>query len=192
MRRVIYSVAMSLDGFIAGPRGEYDWIPHEPAIDWGAFMARFDTVLMGRRSYEAAAGGGMLPAMPTYVFSRTLRPEDHPRVTVVGADVDQTLADLRGRPGKEIWLFGGGALFRGLLERGQVDVVEVGLVPVLLGRGVPFLPGLDQRAVLRLTESRRYPSGIMGLTYDVVIDRPRPLPNGGNGGPPPSPNGGNG
>ena len=53
MRRIRYSVAMSLDGFIAGPQGEYDWIPNEPEIDWGAFMARFDTVLMGRRSYEA-------------------------------------------------------------------------------------------------------------------------------------------
>ena len=60
MRRIRYSVAMSLDGFIAGPQGEYDWIPNEPEIDWGAFMARFDTMLMGRRSYEAAlaAPGG--------------------------------------------------------------------------------------------------------------------------------------
>jgi hypothetical protein len=68
MRRVRYSVAMSLDGFIAGPQGEYDWIPNEPAIDWGTFMTRFDTVLMGRRSYEAtlaASGGSALPAMTT-------------------------------------------------------------------------------------------------------------------------------
>jgi dihydrofolate reductase len=173
MRRIRYSVAMSLDGFIAGPQGEYDWIPNEPEIDWSAFMARFDTVLMGRRTYQAALAapsGSVLPAMPTYVFSRTLRPEDHPEVTIVGANLDQTIEDLRGGSGKDIWLFGGGELFRSLLERRYVDVVEVGLVPVLLGRGIPFLPGLDRKAELRLTDMRRYPTGIMLLAYEVVRD----------------------
>jgi dihydrofolate reductase len=174
MRRIRYSVAMSLDGFIAGPQGEYDWIPNEPEIDWAAFMARFDTVLMGRRSYEAALaapGGSTLPAMPTYVFSRTLRPEDHPDVTIVGTDLEPTIEKLRRRDGgKDIWLFGGGELFRSLLERGYVDVVEVGLVPVLLGRGVPFLPGLSTRAQLRLTDTRHYPTGILLLTYEIARD----------------------
>jgi dihydrofolate reductase len=173
MRRIRYSVAMSLDGFIAGPQGEYDWIPNEPEIDWGAFMARFDTVLMGRRSYEAALGapgGSALPGMATYVFSRTLRPEDHPGVTIVGTELGPTIEDLRRRGGKEIWLFGGGDLFRSLLERGYVDLVEVGLVPVLLGRGVPFLAGLATRLALRLTGTRRYPSGILLLTYEIARD----------------------
>jgi dihydrofolate reductase len=173
MRRIRYSVAMSLDGFIAGLQGEYDWIPNEPEIEWGAFMARFDTMLMGRRSYEAALaapGGNALPDMATYVFSLTLRPEDHPRVTIVGANLDQTIEDLRGGSGKEIWLFGGGQLFRSLLERGYVDVVEVGLVPILLGRGIPFLPGLSTRAALRLTDTQRYPTGILLLTYEIARD----------------------
>jgi dihydrofolate reductase len=164
---------MSLDGFIAGPEGEYDWIPNESEIDWAAFMARFDTVLMGRRSYEAALAapsGSVLPGMSTYVFSRTLRPADHPDVTIVGTDLERTIEDLRGRSGKDIWLFGGGELFRSLLERGHVDVVEVGLVPVLLGQGVPFLPGLGTRTALRLTDTRRYPTGIMLLTYEIARD----------------------
>jgi dihydrofolate reductase len=169
-RRIRYSVAMSLDGFIAGPQGEYDWIPDEPGIDWDAFMGRFDTVLMGRRSYEAAVetGGYGLPKMNNYVFSRTLRPQDHPDVTVVSDRMDEVIAELRQAPGKEIWLFGGGDLFRSLLARGHVDLLEVGLVPILLGVGLPFLPTPASRACLRLAEHRLYStSGIMMLTYEV-------------------------
>lgn len=168
MRRVWYSVAMSLDGCIAGPNGEYDWIPDEPEMDWGAFLARFDTVLMGRRSYQAALqspGGGAMPGMATYVVSSTLRADAHPDVTILHEGLEARLADLRAAPGKEIWLFGGGVLFRSLLERGLVDVVEIGLVPVLLGGGIPFLPGLDGLHRLALMETRRYPTGIMLLTY---------------------------
>ena len=171
MRHICYSVAMSLDGFIGGPDGEYDWIPTEPEIDWGAFMGRFDTVLMGRRSYEASLtspGGGAMPGIQTYVFSSTLRQEDHPGVTIVNEKAKATLAKLRQSPGKEIWLFGGGELFRSLLELGEVDRIEVGLVPALLGKGIPFLPGLDHIRRLRLIKSHSYPTGIMMLTYEVV------------------------
>ena len=171
MRRIVYSAAMSLDGFIAGPDGEYDWIPHEPDIDWGAFMARFDTVLMGRRSYEAAlaAPGGALPELETFVFSRTLRARDHPEVTVVSDDVDAVIAELRRASGTDIWLFGGGDLFRGLLARGHVDRIEVGLVPVLLGGGIPLLPHPAATVPLRLVDQHTYPTtGIVLLTYEVV------------------------
>src|SRR5579884_2871162 len=106
-RRVRYAVAMSLDGFIAGPSGEYDWIIQDPEIDFKAICSRFDTMVMGRRTFEvvkAAGGDGSWPGMQVFVFSRTLRPEDHPSVMIVD-DPEGVMARLRSQPGKDIWLF---------------------------------------------------------------------------------------
>lgn len=169
MRRIRYGVAASLDGYIAGPNDEFDWIPMDPDIDFGALMAELDTFLMGRRTYEVLAGTGAA-GMPgeVFVFSRTLRPEDHPGVTIVGDAVDDRLDELRARPGKDISLFGGGNLFRSLLELGQVDTVEVAVLPVLLGGGIPLLPSPAARRALTLTEHRVYEkTGTVLLRYAV-------------------------
>src|SRR5262249_13421598 len=121
MRRVRYSVASSLDGYVADQEGGYDWIVKEPAIDFAAFYKTIDTVLMGRKTFEVALHqgpkGGM-PGMRVYVFSRTLRAQDYPDVTVVADDAAATVAALRAEDGKDIWLMGGGVLFRSLLGAG--------------------------------------------------------------------------
>lgn len=103
-----------------------------------------------------------------HVFSRTLRPDEHPDVTLVREDAAGVVAALRAEPGDgEIWLFGGGELFGSLLAAGQVDSVEVTVVPVLLGGGVPLLPPGAPRTTLALRGTRTYPSGMVGLTYAV-------------------------
>jgi len=172
MRPVRYNVAATLDGYIAGPNGEFDWIPDDPTVDFAGLFAKIDTVLVGRRTYEAALQMGGSPwgkKMRVYVFSRTLRPEDHPRVTVVRDDAAAVVAALRAEEGDgEIWLFGGGDLFRGLLAAGQVDSVEVTIVPILLGGGLPLLPPGGPRAPLTLVKAHTYPSGMVGLTYTVA------------------------
>jgi dihydrofolate reductase len=172
MRRVRYVVAASLDGYIAGPRGEFDWIPEDPAVDFAAIFARVDTVLMGRGTYELTLrfpGPAWAPRTRLYVFSTTLRPEDHPRVTVVARDAGAAVAALRAEAGEgEIWLMGGGRLFQSLLAAGQVDTVEVTVVPILLGGGIPLLPPGAPRTRLRLTGTRGYPSGKVTLNYEVV------------------------
>ncbi len=169
MRRIRYQVAASLDGYIAGPNGEVDWIVTDPAIDFGELFSQFDTALMGRRTYEVVlnSGYGLPPGMKTVVVSRTLKPVEHPRVRVVAEKLEETVAALRDEPGKDIWLFGGGSLFRSLAEAGFVDSVEIAIVPILLGGGIPLLPPTTGRIKLALTSHKVYRAGIVALNYDV-------------------------
>jgi dihydrofolate reductase len=170
MRQVVYSVAMSLDGYIAGPASESDWIVIDPEIDFDAMFARFDVILMGRRTYEATRTyqGGSMPGIESYVFSRTLRQADCRGVTVSDNPL-QTVSALKKQSGKDIWLFGGGVLFGSLLELGLVDRVSVAIIPVLLGGGVPLLPDAQSRAKLRLVEHQLYAkTGTVSLEYAVT------------------------
>jgi dihydrofolate reductase len=107
------------------------------------------------------------PGVKTYVFSRTLRQEDYPNVTIVRDHVEETVSALRKESGKDIWLFGGGVFFRSLLDAGLVDTVEVGIMPILLGQGIQLLPSPAKQAKLKLTGHKVYKSGIVALEYSI-------------------------
>ena len=169
-RRVRYHVAVSLDGFIAGPNGEYDWIVMDPAIDFAALYEEFDTAIMGRKTYEvmtAQGGYGAMPGIEVVVFSRTLRPTTHKGVRIVNEDPRHVVPVLKAKPGRDIWVFGGGELFGVLLSAGLVDTVEVAVVPVLLGSGIPLLPpGATTKLIL--SDYKVLPaSGIVALSYQI-------------------------
>ncbi|HXU19487.1 MAG TPA: dihydrofolate reductase family protein [Verrucomicrobiae bacterium] len=168
MRRLRYHVAMSLDGFIAGPKGEYDWIVMDPTIDFTAFYSQFDTALMGRRTFELAltGPGAIMPGIQTIVCSRTLRGSDHQGVTIVSEATD-AVSTLKSKPGKDIWLFGGGTLFRGLLDAGLVDTIEVAVTPIMLSQGLSLLPAGRRSPPLELVDCKSKPNGIITLSYQV-------------------------
>jgi dihydrofolate reductase len=175
MREVLYRVATSVDGYIAGPHGELDWIVHDPSVDFSKIYESVDTVLLGRRTYELTRQPGAPPwpqGWRIYVFSRTLPQQDHPGVTLVSADAGARVAALRAAPGREIWLFGGGSLFRSLLEAKQVDLVEVLVMPVLLGGGIPLLEAGSPLTGLALEHVEKYGSGMVGLRYRVPVAAP--------------------
>lgn len=167
MRQIHYCVAMSLDGYIAGPNDEYDWILMDPDIDFESYMGRFDTYVMGRKTFEIA-GGGPSSGNKTIVVSKTLKNGDYPDITIIRDDLENAIKELCKQPGKNIWLFGGGKLFGSLLDLGLVDVVDVSIIPILLGSGVPFLQPGSERARLRLLKSRVYEkTGTVALEYAV-------------------------
>jgi dihydrofolate reductase len=189
VRELRYSVASSLDGYIAGPNGEFDWIIIDPEIDFAAIYATFGGIVMGRRSYDvfASAGGAMGPSLPTYVYSRTPPEGERDGVTFARDAVSHVRALKAAGDGKPLWLWGGGDLFRQLAQAGLVDGVDVAIIPVVLGGGLPLMAAPGPRLRLHLRSHRLYATtGTLALEYDVSHEQQpqtaAPEPSGGSRG----------
>jgi len=171
MRSLRYSVAASLDGYIAGPNGEFDWIVIDPEIDFEAMYAGFSGLVMGRRSYDVFAGTGGAPnsAMPAYVYSRTLPEGQRDGVTIVRDAVPHVRSLKESGSGKPLWLWGGGEFCREMAAAGLVDGVDVAIIPVILGGGLPMMATPGPKLNLKLKTHRLYAkTGTLLLEYDVV------------------------
>jgi dihydrofolate reductase len=172
MRKVTFGVANSLDNFIARDDHSVDWLLWSE--DVAAFVQEFwksvDTVLMGRKTYEAGArlGTTSYPGVANYVFSRTMQEAPDPAVQVIATDVVAFVRELKEQDGGDICVMGGGALANALFEADLIDEVGVNVHPVLLGSGVPLFSRMSRQIDLRLTECRQMKGGCVLLRYAVV------------------------
>ena len=176
MRKVVYYVAISLDGFIAGVDDDISGFVHQNELveKYQSDLKGFDTVIMGRRTYEFGYKFGLEPGHPAYphmrhyLFSKTLHFENHHRqITVCDLDLD-IVKGLRKEVGTDIYLCGGGRFAGWLLNQQMIDVLKIKLNPFLMGRGIPLFSEVRKQHALRLTQSETFPDGFFIKTYDIV------------------------
>lgn len=177
MRKIILDLAISLDGFIEGPKGEIDWCVMDEDMDFNGFLSRIDTIFYGRVSYEA--WGNYLPARDAspdehafwksihakkkYVFSRTLTEDG--KATLIQKDISESVKAIKLQAGKDIWLYGGASLIHTFIEHKLIDQYQLSVHPVVLGRGKPLFKHLQERLELKLISSRTFQSGVVQLIY---------------------------
>lgn len=151
MRKVILGMAVSLDGFIEGPKGEYDWCPPPSKTEMDDFMNKIDTILMGRKSFELM-GNNAFPGKRVYVFSNSLKKVEGENTFLMNGDIIVKMKELKSQEGKDIWLFGGASLTTTFLNEQLIDEMWLGLVPVVLGAGKPLFQNINQRKHFTIKE----------------------------------------
>jgi dihydrofolate reductase len=172
---VVLGLGISLDGYIARRDGSVDFLFMPKDYPMAAFLASIDTAIMGRKTYTVALemGGAFSDGMTTYVFSRSEPAGDAKGVVFVNQSPAAFVRELRKRPGKDIWLMGGGELAREFLKADLVDELYIGIVPILLGEGIPLFPsGFPQRD-FTLVENKTFSRGLIALKYKRVRAKSR-------------------
>lgn len=169
MRKVILQLAVSLDGFIEGPKGEFDWCFTDADYGMTEFSKRIDAIFMGRKTYELilTMGSATPPGFPPikeFVFSSLLDKVEGDRVLIKG-DLASEVRKIKNEPGKDIWLYGGSSLTTSFIEHGLVDEMALAVHPILLGAGKPLFQHITHRIPLQLISSEAYPSGLVMLSY---------------------------
>ena len=177
MRKIILGLGISLDGYIARPNGAVDFLFMPKDYSMAPFFATIDTAIMGRKTLDAALrmGSGSFGgrSMATYVFSHSQPPGERNGLIFINQSPATFIRQLRKRPGKNIWLMGGGELARDFLKADLVDELYLGIVPVLLGEGIPLFPsGFPQRN-FTLVENKTYSRGMIALKYQRARAKPK-------------------
>ncbi|MGB3501287.1 MAG: dihydrofolate reductase family protein [Mesorhizobium sp.] len=169
MQELIYMFAMSLDGFIARPNGSFDWLENFPAdadYDFDAFLNSIDGIVMGRGSYEAAKDRWEYSRWPTAIATSRAIDDLPDNAEAVAGTPDDLIASLRRRGANgRIWMFGGGDLARRFFDAGLLTTVEIGLIPVILGTGIPAFGGEQPDRWLKLDFARPLANGSVHLRY---------------------------
>jgi dihydrofolate reductase len=166
MRKLVAGFASSVDGYMEGPNGEYDWILMDKEMDFAEQAKRYDAYFLGRKSYEKIAGMSSkpTPGITHYVFSNTLT-QVRPPFSLISGDVKAAVERIKRQEGKDIALFGGASLLASLLDLGLVDEIIISVIPVLLGQGKPMVSLLQDKIWLTLLSSRTYANGTVQVHY---------------------------
>lgn len=149
MKKVILGVAVSLDGFIEGPNGEYDWCPPPSQTEMNEFLDGIDSIFFGRKSFELV-GQSAFPGKASYIFSNSLKKVEGDDVHLIGGDFVSEVKKIKSNPGKNVWLFGGASLTTSFINNNLVDEMWLGLVPIVLGGGKPLFENINQRIYFKL------------------------------------------
>ena len=168
MRNVVLGVGISLDGYIARPDGAVDFLFMPKDYSLAPFFSTIDTAVAGRKTFDVAlkmGGGSFVSPMPTYILSRSQPPGKRSGVEFVNEEPGSLIARLRKSRGKNIWMMGGGELARDFLKVDLIDALYLGIVPTVLGEGIPLFPtGFPQRD-FKLVENQSYSKGLIALSY---------------------------
>jgi len=180
MKKLILDVAVSVDGLIAGPNGEYDWCFSDQDYGLTDFLNSVDAVFYGRKSYELF--GIQIPdtvntdtekefwelvlSKKKYVFSRTLKTVDND-TTLISENIEEEVNKIKEQPGKDIWLYGGASLVTTFINLGLVDEFRLAVHPIILGVGKPLFIDIEKRIGLELIDSKVYSSGLVLLRHKL-------------------------
>jgi dihydrofolate reductase len=169
--QVILYIAASLDGYIAGPNGEIDWLSlvDREGEDYGYndFYESVDAIISGSKTYELASSFSEwpYPNKPTFVFTRRRLKSERDDVFFLSDEVDQTMKKIEAQGYGRVWLLGGGQLVRSFLQHGLIDEYIISIIPTILGGGIPLFPPTSPQQKLELISSQRYESGLVQLHY---------------------------
>jgi len=184
-RKIIVYIATSADGYIARPDGDIEWLNRIHTVDHGIrkFYRTIDTILWGRKTYDWGLAYQKKTGskesifdknVTNYIFSRKPPKKQAPGVTFVSEPVRAFARKLRSKPGKHIWMMGGGEIIASFLDAGEIDEFDIHVMPVFIGKGIPLIAPRHRDIQLRLLASRKFSDGVVRLHYHVPRSPARP------------------
>lgn len=175
MRRIILYSAASMDGFIAGPANEIDWLFHDQDYGFTAFFDSVDTTIMGYTTYAETRKFPEFPfpGKSNYVLTRDHADEKDTRYIFLTLFSDEFFSEMKQEPGGDIWLVGGGEINRLFLEHDLIDCIVLSYHPVIIGTGKTLFPGSEFRKLFHVTNTQLFPSGLFQVTFEREPAKPQ-------------------
>lgn len=175
MRKIRLYIAVSIDGYIAGPDGELDWLsdyPITPELNYGYkdFFESIDTVIMGGRTYRDILNMGVIypyKDKTSYIITRNAFKSSKEDIIYITNNIEDNISELKKREGKDIWLVGGGEIVSLFLNQNWIDEMIITYIPILLGEGIRLFPNKAKESKWSLIQSQAFINGVVQTRYQV-------------------------